>query len=294
MQGISSKKQKVGGTSSSKRATPAPKGNLNPPPNTHGLLDEIKWLIDKVGWTQFFTIKSPTYEKLTLEFLSSVEAQVLYGEGCYEGCITFRLNNEDHSLDLVHFNSIYGLPSGVSANFPMILVRVIFGSLLNLCLGGESLGNVKRIEIFLLWAMVNALPVDTGSHLARQFSKVGKAATSDIVIGGFITPIAHALSIDLSTNRQILGHSSRACDDDLAEDALSPSSFPARPFSGPLSITQIEAAQEQQRLQLEAFRAEQCEELQNVGLRQQQLEDMIQAHHQGDIEYRAMLHALYH
>ncbi|KAJ1422818.1 hypothetical protein SESBI_12759 [Sesbania bispinosa] len=73
---------------------------------------------------------------------------------------------------------------------------------------GKSLVNVRQTELFLLWAMVKAFPVDIGSHLARQFSKVCKAVTGDIVIGGFITPIAHAFNIDLSIDRQILGNSS--------------------------------------------------------------------------------------
>ncbi|KAJ1400102.1 hypothetical protein SESBI_29828 [Sesbania bispinosa] len=266
---MSSKKQKLGGASSSKRTPQAPKV-------------ESKVLYGK-----------GCHEG------SSVESKVLYGEGCHEGRITFRLNNEDHVLGLVQINSIYGLPLGGERKVPndfnegefwyaltgssfytpsatkashihnpcfkyihRVMANSVFGR-------GESFGNVRQTELFLLWAMVNALPVDTGSHLACQFSKVGKAMTGDIVIGGFITPIAQAFNIDLSNDRKILGDTSRALDDDLAHDAPASSSFQAGPSSGPLSqlsasIAKIEAAQEQQRLQLEAFRAEQREQIQNI------------------------------
>ncbi|KAJ1387177.1 type III pantothenate kinase [Sesbania bispinosa] len=128
--------------------------------------------------------------------------------------------------------------------------------------------------------------------------RVGKAVTGDIVIGGFITPLAHALNIDLSHDKQVLGQPSRS-HEDLEEDAPGPSSFSAGPFGGPLSqlsdfIAGIEVAQEQQRLQFQAFIDEQREQLQNIELRQKRLQDMIQAHHQGDTEYRAMLQAMYH
>ncbi|KAJ1406078.1 hypothetical protein SESBI_25333 [Sesbania bispinosa] len=305
---MSFQKQKVGGASSSKRTPPPPKVNQIPPPNTHGivckdqmqkdrydnlvkrkivttryfdenalatlgLLDEVKWLIDRVGWNQFLTIKSPSYEKLSLEFLSSVEAKVLYGG---ERKVPNDFNEGEFWYALI--GSSFYTPSAAKASrihnpcfkyIHRVMAHSMFGR-------GESLGNVKQTELFLLWAMVNALLVDTGSHLARQFSKMGKAVTGDIVIGGFITPIAQAFNIDLSNDRQILGS-----------------------FSGPLSqlstsIAKIKAAQEQQRLQLEAFRAEQREQIQNIELLQQRLEDMIQAQHQGDTEYKAMWQAMYH
>ena len=44
--------------------------------------------------------------------------------------------------------------------------------------------------------------LDTGSHLARQFAKVGRAASGDIVIGGLITPLTLAFDYDLSSLKE--------------------------------------------------------------------------------------------
>ena len=58
-------------------------------------------------------MKYPTNNKrLTLEFLSSVEVNALYGPGCEEGEISFRLFNEEHNLILQKFTRIYRLPYG--------------------------------------------------------------------------------------------------------------------------------------------------------------------------------------
>ena len=46
---------------------------------TLGLFDDIHWMLDRVWWTQFANMKFPTYEKITSEFLSVIEANILYG-----------------------------------------------------------------------------------------------------------------------------------------------------------------------------------------------------------------------
>ena len=59
--------------------------------HTLGLFDDIYWMLDLVGWTQLSKMKYPTYDRLTLEFLSSIKVNVLYGPRCKEEVITFRL-----------------------------------------------------------------------------------------------------------------------------------------------------------------------------------------------------------
>lgn len=46
---------------------------------------------------------------------------------------------------------------------------------------GDSDGIVRQTKLFFLWAMLHEVDLDTGSHLARQFAKVGKATSGDIV-----------------------------------------------------------------------------------------------------------------
>lgn len=65
----------------------------------------------RVEWTQFVKMKYPTYERITLEFLSSIEVHVIDGQGCTEGKITFRLFNKEHHMTLAQFNMIFGFPS---------------------------------------------------------------------------------------------------------------------------------------------------------------------------------------
>ncbi|KAK4424654.1 hypothetical protein Salat_1659000 [Sesamum alatum] len=63
------------------------------------------------------------------------------------------------------------------------LAHTLFGQ-------GDSEGAVRRSELLVLWAMVNDFPIDTGSFLVRQFSKIVNFESSAIVLGGFVTPIA--------------------------------------------------------------------------------------------------------
>lgn len=76
------------------------------------LNDGIFWMLKQVGWTAFVNIKYPTYIRLTLEFLISIEVSVLYREGCVEGHIFFRLFKTKHQLNLEQFNTIFNLPYG--------------------------------------------------------------------------------------------------------------------------------------------------------------------------------------
>lgn len=63
--------------------------------NALGLRDYIFWMLEQVGWTTLINFKFLTYE-----FLSSIEANILYVEGCDEGRITFCLFNAKHHLNL--------------------------------------------------------------------------------------------------------------------------------------------------------------------------------------------------
>lgn len=191
---------------------------------TLGLLDDIRWMFDRVGWNYFMSLKSPTYVKLTLEFLSSIETQVITGRECDKGRVAFRLFNNEHVLTLSEFNAIYHLPDGgarrLSKDFSdhgfwndisgkvtyqaalakasniynpcfkyvqRLMANTLFGR-------GESEGVARQTELYFLWAMIENFDIDTGAYLARQFERVAKASKGGIVIGGLITPIAIALN----------------------------------------------------------------------------------------------------
>lgn len=48
-----------------------------------------------------------------------------------------------------------------------------------------------------LWAMLENIHLDTGSHLVRHFTKVSRASAGNIVIGRLITSIAIVLGYNL-------------------------------------------------------------------------------------------------
>jgi len=39
---------------------------------TLGLFDSVDWMLKQIGWSHFLTLRHPTYERITLEFLSSL------------------------------------------------------------------------------------------------------------------------------------------------------------------------------------------------------------------------------
>ena len=60
---------------------------------TLGLLDDVMWMFQRVGWTKWVALRRPTYERITIEFLSSLDIEILQGKNCQEGSIKFRLFN---------------------------------------------------------------------------------------------------------------------------------------------------------------------------------------------------------
>ncbi len=195
---------------------------------TLGLLDDVHYLFANVGWTKFVGLKHFTYARITLEFLSSVNANVSYAEGWpedhHDNLITFRLFNTEHSLSLSQFNAIYGFPYGGQRRVPHEFSARGFWGLLtksdsydsssskssklrnpcfryvhrvmsNTLFGrGDSDGVVRQSELLFLWNMLHPeVQLDAGSHLITHMVKVGKASAGKIVIGGLITPIAEAL-----------------------------------------------------------------------------------------------------
>jgi len=193
-----------------------------------GLSEEIMWLVQQNHWTQFVTQHYPVYRRITLEFLSSINVEVLSGNNCVEGLISFRLYDRDYTLNLAEFNSIYGFRSGGERRLPRDFnenefwhaisdgsgsyqassakasfifnpcLRYLHRFMTNSIFGrGDSMGNIRQSELGFLWAMLNNYNLDYGSFLARHLEKVGKADRGHIVVGGLITPIARHVGLNL-------------------------------------------------------------------------------------------------
>ena len=88
--------------------------------NTLGMLEDMTAMLRHIGWTTFTSFINPAYERITLEFLSSVSAEILQGKNCEEGLIKFRLHNTDYTLELAELNAIFGFPSGGERRYPRI------------------------------------------------------------------------------------------------------------------------------------------------------------------------------
>ena len=88
--------------------------------NTLGMLEDMTTMLRHIGWTTFTNLKNPAYERITLEFLSSVSTEILQGKNCEEGLIKFRLHNTDYTLELAELNAIFGFPSGGERRYPRI------------------------------------------------------------------------------------------------------------------------------------------------------------------------------
>lgn len=45
---------------------------------TLGIIDDVYCMVGNLGWTEFINMRFPTYERLKLEFLGSIDVHVLY------------------------------------------------------------------------------------------------------------------------------------------------------------------------------------------------------------------------
>lgn len=191
-----------------------------------GLRADINFMLTNIGWTTFATMHNDVvYPRLVLEFLSSLHTEILSGPNCSEGLISFRMFNQEHELTLAQFNNIFGFPTGGSTRTPSSFnpgsfwysltgtsnwvagkcnssafrhpaIRIMHRFIASTVLArGDSEGKVRLSDLLLLWAMMENReePIDSGSHLARQFQSISNTSHGAIVNGGLITTIAKHL-----------------------------------------------------------------------------------------------------
>lgn len=56
-----------------------------------------------------------------------------------------------------------------------------------------------------IWDMLFEIHMDLGAYFVRHLTKVGRASTGNIVVGGMITPIALMIYIDWRKSREAIG-----------------------------------------------------------------------------------------
>ncbi|KMS98576.1 hypothetical protein BVRB_4g092630 [Beta vulgaris subsp. vulgaris] len=183
--------------------------------------DDVRWLFSNVGWGNFLMYKYPTYKRVTLEFMSSLKAVTYSKPGCGEGSITFRLYNEEHKWTLTRFNEILGLCPGGPRLTPQHwsadpvwqlltgattydskmspanhirhpALRYVQRLLANTVFGRQEGSKARKDELFMIYQMLHALPIDTGAFFIKQMKELATTTTKKgaIVLGGLITPIA--------------------------------------------------------------------------------------------------------
>lgn len=79
-----------------------------------GLKSEVDRMFHMIGLLEFMHFEAPTFERITLEFLSTLDFQLqrkwLGNARYYFGTLKFRLFNENHELSLEELGNILKLP----------------------------------------------------------------------------------------------------------------------------------------------------------------------------------------
>ena len=192
-----------------------------------GILDDVSMLLNNLRILEFMHHDAPTYERITLEFLSTLSFKLekeWNGSAMdYFGTLNFRMYNEDHSMSVIQlgqclrlplvgpgatpseFNpvafwtAITGLPqyNPTSAKASWIqnpCFRYVQKALAYTLFGrGDSTGVAAKRELYLMQAMVHEEPINVAAFAAAHLGTMGRASSGDISVGGMITQIAESL-----------------------------------------------------------------------------------------------------
>lgn len=189
-----------------------------------GILDDVSQMFHNLGIFEFMHADVPTYERITLEFLSTVKFKLEknWTGHVYEyfGTMSFRLYNEDYSMSVIQLGQCLRLPlvgSGAVPNdfsagsfwssitgLPQYEPRSAKASWIqNPCFRyaqkglaftlfgrGDSTGVAAKRELYLMHAMVNEEPVNVAAFAADHLGTMGRSSSGAISVGGMITQIA--------------------------------------------------------------------------------------------------------
>src|SRR3954467_13585408 len=192
--------------------------------NTLGIKTEIDRLFHSVGMLEFMYMEASSYDRLTLEFLSTIEfklerkwnGSIKY----FFGTLKFHMFNQAHELTVEELGGVLDLPiygpGAVPDEFPgqqfwgdiigleayvaasaksswiqNPCIRYAQKSLAYTVFGrGDSHGVATMRELFFLYAMLHHDVLNVAAFVADFLGKVGRASSGGISVGGLITQIA--------------------------------------------------------------------------------------------------------
>lgn len=206
-----------------------------------GLKYEVDRMFHVIGLLEFMNFKASTFERITLEFLSTLDFQLqrkwLGNMRYYFGTLKFVIFNENHELTVEELGNILKLPiygpndvpndfpvkhfwsqiigsprqGSATANASMIqkpCFRYAQKGLAHTLFGrGDSTGIATQRELFFLHAIANNAIINVVAFTTNYLGRVARAPTGGISMGGMITQIAQHLrySLNLSSNTPVVG-----------------------------------------------------------------------------------------
>jgi len=196
---------------------------------TLGLFDSVNWMFNQIGWGHFLTLRHPTYERITLEFLSSLTYTYAHRVRHGFGGTSFRLFGQDFLLNhneignLLQFQtslqSVDGVPSqgpwttefglfwkkltgtlatstdgNKSSRIHNPAIRYFHRVLAHTIFGrGESTGVVNLRELFIIHCVFAHKQVNSAAFMLAHMFRMATSGSGHIAFGGLITSIAYAL-----------------------------------------------------------------------------------------------------
>lgn len=186
-----------------------------------GLKIEIYRMFHVLGRLELMSLEAPTYERITLELLSTLEFQLekrwINTTSYYYGTLRFRIFNDYHELYVEELSSIIRLPlygpGAVPEGFaPQDFRTAITGRtdytskgakasyIQNPCFHyaqkgmtytlfgwGGSTGVTTQLEFFFLYSMAQNQAINVASIAVDYLGRVGRSDSGGISVEGMIT-----------------------------------------------------------------------------------------------------------
>lgn len=195
-----------------------------------GLVSDINFMFEKLGWYYFKTLRDPTYARVTLEFLSSLFYSTPLGCGNVQGQMQFRIFNREYTLSQDHFASSFRFPHGenVICDVPLEgpwnslfgqfwesmtdeftidfegndatliqnpAIRYFRAVLANTIFGRDKDSKVNAKNLYFLFSIFNNVQVNSAAFMFAHMRALCNARKGAIVVGGLITSIAKGLGL---------------------------------------------------------------------------------------------------
>uniref|UniRef100_A0A803NES9 Arabidopsis retrotransposon Orf1 C-terminal domain-containing protein n=1 Tax=Chenopodium quinoa TaxID=63459 RepID=A0A803NES9_CHEQI len=195
-----------------------------------GIGDDVRMLFEGCGLGNWLDLSAPTYKRLTLEFLSTLQVQRDNNRSPHR--LTFQLMNTQHNLNIKRVNQAFGWPiNGTIGPKDRPLRNYCAGEFWRKITGlfdynprtdkataiihpafrmsqrtianttfarGDSSGVVSTRELHFLWHLSEgSTTLDVEAWLVDHIEDVA-TRSGNITIGGMITIIASALNLDFA------------------------------------------------------------------------------------------------